>query len=158
LILPLDWNVLLGEMVTRRNRPEETMSHVLCCEFLSPKSVHQPNGYSHAAKMTGGKPLYIAGQVAFDPAGNLVGAHDFRAQARQVFQNLEAIVQAAGGSFSDIVKLNVYVIDRAHLPEYREVRDQYIDREHPPASTAVQVVALFRPEFLIEVEAVAILA
>jgi enamine deaminase RidA (YjgF/YER057c/UK114 family) len=66
-------------------------------------------------------------------------------------------VQFKNRSGSRRVKLNVYVLDVARLPEYREVRDRYIDVEHPPASTAVQVTALFRPEFLIEVEAVAAL-
>jgi enamine deaminase RidA (YjgF/YER057c/UK114 family) len=86
----------------------------------------------------------------------LAGPGDFRAQTQQVFENLKNAVEAAGGSFSNIVKLNVYVIDRSHLPQYREVRDQFIDVQNPPTSTAVQVAALFRPEFLIEIEAVAV--
>jgi enamine deaminase RidA (YjgF/YER057c/UK114 family) len=100
--------------------------------------------------------VFIAGQVALDPSGHLVGPGDFRTQAQQVFENLKTAVEAAGGSFSNIIKLNVYVADRSHLPQYREVRDQFIDVGNPPASTAVQVAALFRPEFLIEVEAVAV--
>jgi enamine deaminase RidA (YjgF/YER057c/UK114 family) len=122
----------------------------------SPGTLHKPIGYSHIAKVDHGKPVFIAGQVALDPSGNIVGPADFRAQARQVFQNLKAAIEAAGGSFQNIVKLNVYVIDRSRLSEYREVRDLYIDVNNPPASTAVQVAALFRPEFLIEVEAVGI--
>jgi 2-iminobutanoate/2-iminopropanoate deaminase len=133
------------------------VSHVSSVELISPRSVHKPVGYSHAAKFNSGRPMFIAGQVALDQSGNVVGMSDFRVQAQQVFENLKAVVEAAGGSFRDIVKLNVYVTDRARLPEYREVRDRFIDIDHPPASTAVQVVALFRPEFLIEVEAIAIL-
>ena len=125
--------------------------------FLSPKSMHEPRGYSHAAKIGGGTVLFIAGQVPLEVKGQLVGSGDFRAQCQQVFENLRAAVEAAGGGFRDIVKLNVYVVDVTKLAEYREVRDRYIDVNHPPTSTVVQVAALFRPEFLIEVEAVAAL-
>ena len=126
-------------------------------ELISPVSMHRPNGYSHLARVKRGTPVFIAGQVALDTSGHLVGPGDFRVRARQVFENLNAAVVAAGGTFSSIVKLNVYVVDRARLLEYREVRDQFIDVKNPPTSTAVQVAALFRPEFLIEVEAIAIL-
>jgi 2-iminobutanoate/2-iminopropanoate deaminase len=126
-------------------------------DLLNPGTLHKPNGYSHAAKVNGGKILFIAGQVSLDRVGNVVGKSDFRAQAQQVFENLKAAVEAAGGHFKDITKLNVYVVDAARLPEYREVRDRFMDVERPPASTAVQVSALFRTEFLIEVEAVAVL-
>ena len=131
-------------------------SDALIC-LLSPKSMHQPRGYSHAAKIRSGTLLFIAGQVALDPSGKLVGTGDFRAQAQQTFENLRAAVEAAGGGFRDIFKLNVYLVDVARLADYREVRDRYIDVNHPPTSTAIQVAALFRPDFLIEVEAVAAL-
>jgi enamine deaminase RidA (YjgF/YER057c/UK114 family) len=133
------------------------MSDASNVELLSPDSMHKPVGYSHLAKVNAGKLLFIAGQVALDKAGNLMGAGDFSAQARQVFENLKTAVETVGGSFRDAVKLNAYVVDRSFLPQYREVRDLYIDVHRPPASTAVQVGALFRPEFLIEAEAVAVL-
>jgi 2-iminobutanoate/2-iminopropanoate deaminase len=123
----------------------------------SPASMHQPRGYSHVAKVRSATLVFIAGQVALDLSGKLVGAGDFRAQTQQVFENLRMAVEAAGGSFRDIVKLNVYAVDVSKLGDYREVRDRYIDPAHPPASTAIQVAALFRPEYLIEVEAVAAL-
>jgi reactive intermediate/imine deaminase len=118
--------------------------------------MHKPNGYSHAASVNSGRVVFIAGQVALDPSGNLVGKGDFRAQAQQVFQNLKAAVEAAGGNFGNIIKLNIYVADTSQLPVFREVRDLFIDLKNPPTSTAVQVAALFRPEFLIEIEAVAV--
>ena len=133
------------------------MSSDAAISLLSPKSMHEPRGYSHAAKVRSGTLLFIAGQVALDASGKLVGSGDFRAQAQQTFENLRAAVEAAGGSFRNIVKLNVYLLDVAKLADYREVRDHYIDINHPPASTAIQVAALFRPDFLIEVEAVAAL-
>jgi enamine deaminase RidA (YjgF/YER057c/UK114 family) len=133
------------------------MSDRSAFDLISPVSMHRPNGYSHLAKVKRGAPVFIARQVALDTSGHLVGLGDFRAQGQQVFDNLKSAVEAAGGTFSNIVKLNVYITDRARLPEYREVRDQFIDVSNPPTSTAVQVAALFRPEFLIEVEAVAVL-
>jgi 2-iminobutanoate/2-iminopropanoate deaminase len=125
--------------------------------LLSPKSIHEPRGYSHVARVRSGTLLFIAGQVALDPSGKLVGSGDFRAQTQQTFQNLKAAVEASGGNFRDIVKLNVYVLDVANLADYRDVRDSHIDVNHPPTSTVVQVAALFRPEFMIEIEAVAAL-
>ena len=125
--------------------------------FLSPKSMHAPRGYSHAAKIGPGKLLFVAGQVALDGSGNIVGSGDLRAQSQQVFRNLQAVVEAAGGNFRDIFKLNVYIVDVSKLADYREVRDHYIDVDNPPTSTVVQVAALFRPEFMIEIEAVAAL-
>ena len=131
------------------------MSNQPVATLLSPKSIHEPRGYSHTARVRSGTLLFIAGQVALDPSGKLVGTGDFRAQTQQTFQNLQAALEASGGNLRDIVKLNVYVLDVAKLADYREVRDRYIDVNHPPTSTVVQVAALFRPEFLIEIEAVA---
>jgi 2-iminobutanoate/2-iminopropanoate deaminase len=125
--------------------------------LLSPKSIHEPRGYSHIAQVHSGTLLFIAGQVALDASGKLVGSGDFRAQTQQTFQNLQAAVEASGGSFRDIVKLNVYVLDVSNLADYRDVRDRHIDVNHPPTSTVVQVAALFRPAFMIEIEAVAAL-
>jgi enamine deaminase RidA (YjgF/YER057c/UK114 family) len=121
----------------------------------NPTALWPPTGYSHVAEVRGGKLVFVAGQVAFDSKGAVVGVGDYRAQAEQVFRNLQSALQSAGATFRDVVKLGFYVLDVAHLPEVREVRDRYIDREHPPTSTAVQVVRLVRPEFLLEVDAVA---
>ena len=119
-----------------------------------PKSV----GYSQLAIVEKGKLVFIAGQVALDTSGNIVGENDIRAQLQQVFENLKAAVTSLRGTLSDIVKLNVYYTDRSHLAAFREIRDQHINLSNPPISTAVQVAGLFRPELLIEVEAVAVLA
>jgi enamine deaminase RidA (YjgF/YER057c/UK114 family) len=73
-----------------------------------------------------------------------------------VFENLKAAIEASGGTFDDVVKLNSYFLDLSHLPEFREVRDRYINVKNPPTSKAVQVPRLFRPEFLVEIEAVAV--
>jgi enamine deaminase RidA (YjgF/YER057c/UK114 family) len=78
------------------------------------------------------------------------------AQARQVFENLQATLGSVGASFEQVVKLNLYLVDATQLPVVREVRDQYVNTARPPASTAVEVRRLFSDDFLIEVEAVAI--
>ena len=126
----------------------------------NPPELHKPFGYSHVAEVTGGKLVYIAGQVALDAAGNLVGKDDFAAQARQVFANLKSALAAAGAGFHHVIKLNYYCADSVdpavHLPVVREIRDTYINAAAPPASTFVVVRRLVRPEWLIEVEAVAV--
>lgn len=65
--------------------------------IFNPEGIHKPMGYSHVAEVTAGKLVYIAGQVALDKAGNLAGRDDFKAQVRQVFENLKTAVAAAGG-------------------------------------------------------------
>jgi enamine deaminase RidA (YjgF/YER057c/UK114 family) len=100
----------------------------------------------------------VSGQVAIGEDGQLVGLGDPAAQAGQVFENLRRCLAATGLSFNDVIKLTYYVTDVAHLPAVRAVRDEFIDTDRPPASTAVQVVALVRPEFLLEVEAFALAA
>jgi enamine deaminase RidA (YjgF/YER057c/UK114 family) len=106
-----------------------------------------------------GKMIYIAGQVALDASGNIVGKDDYRAQIHQVFRNLKTALEAAGAGFESVIKLNYYVVDTVDASEffaYREVRDQYVDTANPPVATLVVVRRLFRPEFLIEIEAVAV--
>jgi 2-iminobutanoate/2-iminopropanoate deaminase len=126
--------------------------------LLNPITMPKASGYSQAVEVNQGKIVYIAGQVALDKAGQFVGKGDFRAQIQQVFENLKAAVESAGGTFEDVIKLNYYLVDMTHLPVTREIRDKFINTEHPPASTAVQVSKLFRDEFLIEIEAVAVVA
>ena len=115
-----------------------------------------PAGYSQVVEVRGGRTLYISGQVALDASGTLVGPGDFAAQVKQVFANLKARLDEAGASFSDVVKLNFYLVDAGDLQIVRDVRDTYVNREHPPASTAVVVKQLIRPELLVEVDAIAV--
>jgi len=115
-----------------------------------------PAGYSQLVEVRGGRTLYISGQVALDSSGNLVGSGDFTAQVKQVFANLKARLDEAGASFNDVVKLNFYLLDAGNLQIVRDVRDTYVNREHPPGSTLVVVKQLFRPELLVEVDAIAV--
>ena len=115
-----------------------------------------PAGYSQLVEVRGGRTLYISGQVALDSSGNVVGPGDFSAQVKQVFANLKARLDEAGASFNSVVKLNFYLLDADNLPIVRDVRDTYVNREQPPASTLVVVKQLFRPELLVEVDAIAV--
>jgi enamine deaminase RidA (YjgF/YER057c/UK114 family) len=129
-------------------------------EFLSPKTLMPPAGYSHIAKVNHGTIVYLAGQVSGDASGTLIGEGNFEAQAEQVFRNLKIAVEAAGGTMADIVKLNIYLVaevDQAAVPKLRAIRDRYVNAEKPPASTLVVVSRLARPGWLIEIEAVAAL-
>ena len=127
--------------------------------FLNPKSLSKPPGYSHVVEMTGpGRTVWIAGQLGLDAGGKLVGgAGDFRAQAVQTFENLKAALAEVGATFADVVKVNNYLIDIAHLPIFREVRDQYFKTSAPPASTTIAIAKLAREGALLEIEAVAVL-
>lgn len=120
-----------------------------------PDGVAPGPGYSHVVTGTG-QLVAVSGQVATREDGQLVGPGDPSAQARQVFENLRRCLAAAGLSLGEVIKLTYYLTDMAHLAAVRTVRDEFINTARPPASTAVQVVALARPEFLLEVEAFAL--
>jgi enamine deaminase RidA (YjgF/YER057c/UK114 family) len=100
--------------------------------------------------------LFISGQVPVDDDGNLVAPGDFDGQVRRTFENLGRVLEEAGGTFGDIVKLTVYLTDMGRLPEYGRIRGEYIPGQ-PPASTAVRVTALAMAGLMIEVEATAVL-
>jgi reactive intermediate/imine deaminase len=123
---------------------------------INPPTLSTPTGYTHVVEVTGpAKTVYISGQIAFDKDGKIVGAGDMKAQAEQVFKNLEAALGAAGAKFSDVVKMNTYVTDMEQAPAVREVRARYFGTT-TPASTLVQVVKLARPELMIEIEVIAV--
>jgi len=122
----------------------------------NPPALSKPTGYAHVVEVPGpAKMVFIAGQIALDKDGNVVGAGDMKAQAERVFKNLEAAL-AAGAKFTDVVKMNTYVTDMDKAPAVREVRAKYFG-ETTPASTLVQVVKLARPEFVLEIEVIAAL-
>jgi reactive intermediate/imine deaminase len=114
-------------------------------------------GFSQAWRVDGASALvFISGQAPIAPDGQLVGEGDFEAQARQTFENLVAVVEAAGATLESVVKLTVYLTDMQTLPEYTRIKGEFF-RGEQPASTAVQVAGLARPEMLVEVEATAVL-
>jgi 2-iminobutanoate/2-iminopropanoate deaminase len=123
----------------------------------NPPTLSKPTGYTHVVEVNGpGKTIYISGQIALDKDGNVVGAGNMKAQAEQVFKNLEAALAAAGAKFTDVVKMNTFITDMDQAPAVREVRARYFG-DTTPASTLVQVVKLARPEFMLEIEVIAAL-
>ena len=128
-------------------------------QFLNPPDLCPTFGWTHVVTATGGKTAYVSGQVSVNERGEVVGKGDLRAQAVQTFENLKLALAAAGASFRDVVKTNLYVVGLKpeHVPIIREVRSHYINREQPPASTLVGVSALVGADWLIEIEAVAVL-
>jgi enamine deaminase RidA (YjgF/YER057c/UK114 family) len=123
--------------------------------IAQPQGVAPGNGYSQVV-WGAGRTVAIAGQVAVDEAGKLVGAGDPTAQARQVFENLRRCLLAVGAGFDDVLSLTIYVTDIAIMPQVRAVRDAVIDTTRPPASTAVQISALAGPGLMLEIQALAI--
>jgi enamine deaminase RidA (YjgF/YER057c/UK114 family) len=100
--------------------------------------------------------LFVSGQVPLDADGSVVGVGDMGEQARQAFRNLGTVLEAAGASFADVVKLTYFVRDVDAVAAIRAARDAFVDTADPPASTLVEVSRLFLPEILIEIEAVAL--
>jgi enamine deaminase RidA (YjgF/YER057c/UK114 family) len=127
-------------------------------KFINPSTLAPPRGYTHVVTTTGGKTVFVAGQVAWDVKGEVVGKGDLRAQATQAYENLKAALAAAGATFADVVKINTYVVNykSADLPVIREVRSKFFAQENLPASTLIGVQALALEDLLIEVEAVAV--
>ena len=125
-------------------------------EIIQPVSVHSTAGvgYSHVAKA--GDTVYIAGQIALDTDGNLVGKGDAEAQTPQAYANLQAIVEELGGSLGDIVKMTTYLTDRSSLGAFRRVCDRFFKDPFPP-NTLLFISGLAQPDYLVEIEAVAFL-
>jgi reactive intermediate/imine deaminase len=121
--------------------------------YVRPDGLPPVNGYSHAVAFSG-QLVAVSGQVPLDGQGRLAG-QDARAQVRQVFDNLTAALAAAGASMEHVVRLTVYLTDLADLEAFREIRDEYISLDKPPASTLVQVSGLVNPAFRVEIDALA---
>ncbi|MEU9558739.1 RidA family protein [Streptomyces fumanus] len=125
--------------------------------ITAPDGVAPAAQYSHVVTATG-RLVAVSGQLPLDEDGRVVGEGDPEAQARQVFENLRRCLAAAGAGFADVVKLTYYVTDMAHMPAVRAARAAHLADDRLPAASAVQVAALVRPEFLMEVEALAVVA
>ena len=128
-------------------------------DFINPPGLCPTFGWTHVVQQTGGKTVYISGQVGIDEKGQVVGKGDMKAQTEQTFKNLATALAAVGATFKDVVKTNLYVVGLKpeHVPIIREVRARYVDPKNPPVSTLVGISALVGPDWLIEIEAVAAL-
>jgi enamine deaminase RidA (YjgF/YER057c/UK114 family) len=127
-------------------------------QFLNPPTLCPTVGWTHVVTATGGKTVYVSGQVSVNERGEIVGKGDLRAQTTQTFENLKQALAAAGTTFRDVVKSNLYVVGLKpeHVPIIREVRSRYFHAEQPPASTLVGVAALVGADWLIEIEVIAV--
>jgi enamine deaminase RidA (YjgF/YER057c/UK114 family) len=126
--------------------------------FINPEGLVRPPTYTQVVEVVApGRTIYISGQLGTDRDGKLA-AGDFRAQAEQVFRNLQAALAAVNASFADIVKLNSYLAHITDLPILRDVRARYLDAAALPASTTLEVAKFARKDALLEIEAVAVLA
>ena len=122
--------------------------------FINPPGLTKPTGYTHVVVTSDGRTAYIAGQVALDSAGQVVGGGDFKAQAEQVFKNLRRALASVGASFEDVLKTTTYITSLENLPALREARGRYFHADRPPANSLIPVATLARPELLLEIEAV----
>ena len=112
--------------------------------------------YSHVVEVTGpGKTVYIAGQLARDLEGNIVGPGDMRAQMEQTFKNLDACLKAAGATWADVVKTNTYVTNYEEFSKHSDVRMRYFGVASP-TSTTLQISRLAQPEAMVEIEMIAV--
>ena len=126
--------------------------------FSNPKTLAPPPGYSYVVEASGStRTIYFAGQLGVDTENKFVG-EDFRSQCAQAFENMALALKAAGAKWSDVVKINNFLVDiQANMATFREVRDRYLNKAAPPASTTIGVPALARPGGLFEIEAIAVL-
>lgn len=127
---------------------------------INPPGLLTPRGYTQVVTATGGRTVYISGQVAANAKGEIVGKGDLKAQTFQVFENLRTALAAAGAGPKDVVKATIFAVNfkPEDIPTIRDVRNAFFTGVEPPASTLVGVSALANPDWLIEVEAIAVVA
>ena len=126
-------------------------------EIVGAPTVYSPMRYVQGVKTTGGTIVWISGQVSQDKDGKVVHKGDFAGQARQALANLKTMVEAAGGTIHDIVKVNTYLTDLRYREELARVRAEFFPDGKLPASTLVGISALADPDMLVEIEAIAVL-
>ena len=117
-------------------------------------------GFSQVVIARGDRHIFLAGQCAISPAGEIVGKGDIAQQTEQIFENIKLGLEAASATFDDLVRMTIYVVD--YTPEKRDlmqdVRDRYIARDAGPASTLIGVSKLVHDDFLVEIEVQAIVS
>lgn len=121
--------------------------------YLNPDTMSQPRGFTNVVKV--GPTAYIAGQVSATRDGNVVGKGDPEAQVRQIWHNIEAAVKAIGGTLGDVVKTTTYVTNISYAGAVRKVREELFPTQ-PPTSTLLVVSGLASPDYLVEIEAIAV--
>jgi enamine deaminase RidA (YjgF/YER057c/UK114 family) len=129
-------------------------------QFINPAGLPRPGTYTPVVVARGARTIYVSGQVPVNEKGELVGKGDLLAQAEQVFRNIDIALKGADATFADVVKITTFVV--GFRPEHRalmhQVRSRYVSKDNPPASTLLGVQALAVPDYLIEIEAIAVTA
>lgn len=135
---------------------QNTMNNI---EYKNSEKVFSIKGLSQSVSIDCGtsKMILLSGQVPLDAKGNLVGLDNVEKQTEQIFKNIEIILKEYGGTGKDIVKLGIFITDISKTPDFRKVRDLYVNLQTPPVSSLVEVSKLFRDDVLIEVEATAVI-
>lgn len=130
-------------------------------EFVNPPQLARPIGFNHGILVTGGRLLFLAGQDASDANSRIVAPDDIVGQYEQVLRNLKAVVESAGGTMQDIVKLNIFVRDRDgylyHLKQLGKVHKAYFGAYYP-AMALFEIKRFFQDEALIEIEGIAVIS
>lgn len=129
-------------------------------QFINPTSLVKPIGFAHGVVATGGRLLFLAGQPGLDANGNVVSPGDIVAQCAQAYANLKAVIEAAGGTTADVVKLTIYVTDRAaYKANLKSIGAAYrnVFGKHFPAMTLVEIKCLFDDDALVEVDGLAVI-
>ena len=124
-------------------------------DVLDPSGLYRSRAYAHVVAAKPGRMVFVAGQVAEDEEGNIVGAGDLHAQTQRALRNVQRALAAAGATFDDLVKLTWFLTDMRRIDEMRAARVDVLGGRRV-ASTTVQVIALYRPELMVEVEAIAV--
>src|SRR5258705_3694782 len=152
------WSKAPDRDTLRPNHARQGGTNMSKLEHIRPSGLHHNPAYSHVVVASGARTIYIAGQVSTDDEGRVVGEGDLAAQTTQVMHNIGLALKAAGASHADIVKITTFVV--GYKPELRPIigkaRSAFFEGMEPPASTLVGVTALAAPEWLIEIEAVAV--
>jgi reactive intermediate/imine deaminase len=123
-------------------------------QHINPEALSRSRGYSQVVKV--GNTVYIAGQISAGPDGTVVGKGDPESQARQVWRNIEAAVKAAGGTLQNVVKTTTYVTNIQYAAAVRKVREELFQSSNPPTSTLLVVAGLASPDYMVEIEAIAV--
>jgi len=144
--------VLVAQFAAAQAEP--TSKEPAKLQFLNPKGLSKPNGYTQVVVAQTGKLVYVSGQVPLNASGEVVGRGDLRAQVTQVMENLKTALAASGATMNDVIKANYYVVNLKpeQVPIIREVRSKYFSAEHPPAGTLVGVTSLVQEGYMIEIE------
>jgi enamine deaminase RidA (YjgF/YER057c/UK114 family) len=129
-------------------------------KYIDPRGLLESKTFSQVVTTTGSRMIFTSGQVAVNERGEVVGAGDLAKQTQQAMRNLTVALHAADATFADVVKTTTYVVN--YKPEHRQIitdaKHPFYDSAKPPASALIGVSALAKPEWLIEIEAIAVLS